>query len=301
MANPQPDSLFDAFIADGNRIIGDRPKVISGSFAMSWQGSGSVMEFGENVTLKAAKIGICGAGGNISIGSNVTVRGSLLVRKGGAIRIGDGTVMNRPSDIRAGEGASVQIGRGCLFSNVKIMTSDMHSILDVSTGHRTNPAAGIAIEDEVWLAEDVKVAKGVRIGSGSIVAAGSLVTRSIAPFCLAAGRPAKVVRCGVSWKRALTSLQPLPAPAFKPEEIPIEKNALQLFMSRGEYSLVEAACAASVAKAGGEDIPIFVLWYLVASRHKLGKLDASSVETLDHILKCCPNHEAARRLRAKFH
>ena len=39
------------------------------------------------------------------------------------------------------------------------------------------------------------VLKGVTIGEGAIIGAGSVVTRDVPPFCLAAGSPARVLRC----------------------------------------------------------------------------------------------------------
>ncbi len=51
----------------------------------------------------------------------------------------------------------------------------------------------IILEQDVWLGSGVSVMKGVTIGEGTIVAAGSVVTRSLPPFVMAAGVPAKVI------------------------------------------------------------------------------------------------------------
>lgn len=292
MTAPSPDELFDAFIADGNTLIGQRPAVINRSFSLTWIGGGCVLEIGENVTLTMAAIVFQAGGGHISIGRNAYIKGRLEVASGGSIKIGEDTFLNRPCDIRGGEGAAIVIGARCLFSNVKVMTSDMHSVLNMATGRRTNPAAGVAIEDEVWLAEDVKVAKGVRIGTGSVIAAGSLITRSIAPYSLAAGRPAKVLRSGVSWTRALQRMRPLPPPAFQPEDIPLERSVLQLLVSRRQYALVEA----TIAAADPVDLPMFARWYLVFCRHKLGMENPGALEVLQQVLTENPAHDTARKL-----
>lgn len=34
-----PDELFDAFVADGNKLIGPRPAHYIGSFDMVWKGA----------------------------------------------------------------------------------------------------------------------------------------------------------------------------------------------------------------------------------------------------------------------
>lgn len=50
------------------------------------------------------------------------------------------------------------------------------------------------IEDNVWIGERSTILKGVTIGEGSIVACDSVVTKSVPPFSLIAGNPAKVVK-----------------------------------------------------------------------------------------------------------
>ncbi len=52
----------------------------------------------------------------------------------------------------------------------------------------------ITIEDDVWIGANSTVLAGVTIGRHSIVAAGSVVTRSVPPYSVCAGAPAKVVK-----------------------------------------------------------------------------------------------------------
>lgn len=52
----------------------------------------------------------------------------------------------------------------------------------------------IIVERDVWLATGVTVSAGVTIGEGTIVAAGSVVTKSLPPFVLAGGAPARIIR-----------------------------------------------------------------------------------------------------------
>jgi acetyltransferase-like isoleucine patch superfamily enzyme len=51
----------------------------------------------------------------------------------------------------------------------------------------------VVIEDHVWLCFRSIVMPGVRIGEGSVIASGAVVTKSIPPFSVAAGVPAKVI------------------------------------------------------------------------------------------------------------
>jgi len=52
----------------------------------------------------------------------------------------------------------------------------------------------ITLEDDVWLAANVVVLPGITIGKGSIVAAGSVVTKSIPPYEIWGGVPAKFIK-----------------------------------------------------------------------------------------------------------
>ena len=49
------------------------------------------------------------------------------------------------------------------------------------------------IEDDCWIGSGVRILDGVTIGHGSIVGAGAVVTKSIPPYSVAVGVPAKVM------------------------------------------------------------------------------------------------------------
>ena len=52
----------------------------------------------------------------------------------------------------------------------------------------------IIIEDDVWLGYGALVLSGVRIGQGVIVAAGSVVTKSVPPYAIVGGNPARIIK-----------------------------------------------------------------------------------------------------------
>jgi acetyltransferase-like isoleucine patch superfamily enzyme len=55
-------------------------------------------------------------------------------------------------------------------------------------------SAPVVIGDNVWIGAYCYIGKGVAIGEGSIVARQSVVTRSVPPFSIVAGNPARVVK-----------------------------------------------------------------------------------------------------------
>ncbi len=52
----------------------------------------------------------------------------------------------------------------------------------------------IVIEDDVWIGARATILGGVTIGRGAIVAAGAVVTKSVPPFTIVAGVPAKPLK-----------------------------------------------------------------------------------------------------------
>ena len=52
----------------------------------------------------------------------------------------------------------------------------------------------VVIEDDVWVGTRAIILYGVTIGRGAIVGAGSVVTKSVPPYAIVAGSPARVVR-----------------------------------------------------------------------------------------------------------
>ena len=52
----------------------------------------------------------------------------------------------------------------------------------------------VLIGHDVWIGQNVTVLSGVCIGTGAIIGANSLVAKSIPPYSIAVGNPAKVIR-----------------------------------------------------------------------------------------------------------
>lgn len=95
---------------------------------------------------------------------------------------------------------SIVIGKDCIFApDTLLMTSDFHSIFDLVTGLRINPARDITICDHVWLGWGTTVLKGVTIESNSVIGTKSVVTKNIPENVIAVGVPAKVVRKDITW------------------------------------------------------------------------------------------------------
>ena len=83
-----------------------------------------------------------------------------------------------------------------------IMTSDMHAVVDLTTGQWLNPGAPVVIAPHVWLGWESMVMKGVTLGFGASVAARAVVTRDVPDFSIAGGVPGKILTSNVVWTRS---------------------------------------------------------------------------------------------------
>lgn len=128
-----------------------------------------------------------------------------------SLTIGDNFEMNDFVHISAF--SRVDIGDDVLIAS-KVYISDLNhgnygdgEVYDICVPHRLQRphAKPIAIEENVWIGESVCILGGVTIGKGSIIGAMSVVTRSIPPYSIAVGNPAKVIKQynheSKSWER----------------------------------------------------------------------------------------------------
>lgn len=52
----------------------------------------------------------------------------------------------------------------------------------------------VVVEEDVWIGMNVTLLSGVTIGRGTTVAAGAVVTKSMPPYCVCGGVPAKFIK-----------------------------------------------------------------------------------------------------------
>jgi len=89
----------------------------------------------------------------------------------------------------------VTIGDNVLISwDVNIIENDYHQ-----AGGGKSLESSITIEDDVWIGAHCIILKGVTIGRGAIIGAGAVVTKSVPPYMLAAGNPARPIKEVAAW------------------------------------------------------------------------------------------------------
>lgn len=118
---------------------------------------------------------------------SVVHRGTRLFCLGG-VSVGEGTVINGECwidgrrGVRIGNHVSVSIGCRLLT-----LSHDPQSAEFAPLG------AEIVIEDFSWIGAFAMILPGVHVGRGAVVAAGAVVTRSVPPYTIVAGVPARAV------------------------------------------------------------------------------------------------------------
>jgi len=60
--------------------------------------------------------------------------------------------------------------------------------------HKRPPIKRTTIGHDVWVGQSAIIKQGVTIGTGAVIGMGSVVTKSVEPYTIVAGCPAKVIR-----------------------------------------------------------------------------------------------------------
>ncbi|MBR6601892.1 MAG: acyltransferase [Bacteroidaceae bacterium] len=96
----------------------------------------------------------------------------------------------------------IVIGNDCMLSSdIRIVTTDSHSIINVHDGERINHAKSVVIGDHCWIGTRVTINKGVEIGHNSVIASNTLVTKSFPNNVVIGGIPGTILKEGISWLR----------------------------------------------------------------------------------------------------
>lgn len=113
-------------------------------------------------------------GQGLVVGDDVDFALDVLITTRGGVYIGDRTLIGYRTQI---------------ISKNHIIPSQLEQIF--GAGHTGNP---IKIKNDVWIGANCVILPGVEIGEGSVIAAGAVVTKSVAPYAIVGGVPAKLIR-----------------------------------------------------------------------------------------------------------
>jgi acetyltransferase-like isoleucine patch superfamily enzyme len=182
------------------------------SLASLFKHCGKGLILGRGITLRTP--------GNISLGENSAIDDNCLLDGGTGkdcrVFIGDRVIISRGCVIQAKTGPleiadRCDIGAHCLLTSaggISLAPSvliagncyiggaryNLHSTSVPILEQGTYSRGPISIGEGTWIGAGATILDGVTIGRGAVIGAGSLVTRDIADFSIAIGRPARVIR-----------------------------------------------------------------------------------------------------------
>jgi len=150
-------------------------------------------------------------------GVGINVEHGAYIGFGNGISIGDYSGIGINAFVERGTtiGSHVMMG-----PDVMIYTRNHDATrIDIPmTQQGATPVRPVMIGDDVWIGARSILLPGITVGTGSIVGAGSVVTKSVLPYTIVAGNPAKVIRRRIPQVVAQEmALQPVHSTAGNPE------------------------------------------------------------------------------------
>lgn len=115
--------------------------------------------------------------------------------KKGRICIGDNSYICDYFSVLTAD--DVIIGNDTLFASFVTILGENHGInpdCDLKYGLQDLTGGKVVVKNNCWIGEKVIILPGVTIGDWSIIGAGSVVNKSIPPYSIAVGNPAKVIK-----------------------------------------------------------------------------------------------------------
>jgi acetyltransferase-like isoleucine patch superfamily enzyme len=127
------------------------------------------------------------------LGAHSTIEDFSTVNNGvGHVIIGDRTRIGLGNTLIG----PVTIGNDIRLAQNVVLSGLNHNYTDINLPIHAQgvSTAPIVIEDETWIGSNAVIVAGVTIGKHCIVAAGSVVTKSVPPYSVVVGNPARVLK-----------------------------------------------------------------------------------------------------------
>lgn len=120
-----------------------------------------------------------------------TSRPSLII--GDRVNVGDYSTLSCCNKIVVGN--NVRMGRMVMITdNSHGHTNSIKELLLNPIDRPLVSKGPVIIEENVWIGEKVSIMANVTIGKGSIIAANAVVTKSVPPYSIVGGCPARIIK-----------------------------------------------------------------------------------------------------------
>lgn len=135
----------------------------------------------------------------VSLGDRCSLEHGIYLNAAGpytegvSIEIGEGCFIGTGCEFNVT--SRLTIGRCCLIAaGTRFIDHNHGTVCDAFMKDQPETTGPIIIGPDVWIGANALILQGVTIGEGAVVAAGSVVTRSVAPYAVVAGCPARLLR-----------------------------------------------------------------------------------------------------------
>ena len=128
-----------------------------------------------------------------NLGERSTIESFSTINNGvGDVIIGYNTLIGMGNTIIG----PIRVGNNVIFAQNIVASALNHEYTDVNVPivDQKILTKEIIIEDDCWIAANAVITAGTTIGKHSVVAGGAVVTKSVAPYSVVAGNPAKVIK-----------------------------------------------------------------------------------------------------------
>ncbi|VBB09313.1 Hypothetical protein LUCI_4603 [Lucifera butyrica] len=134
--------------------------------------------------------------GELKIGNNFVTEGEItLSPRGGRINIGNNNFIGTHSLLQSFAGSYINIGNNVMIANNVTIVASNHvfALTDIPMEQQGEFGIGIDIKSDVWIGANSVILDGAKIQEGAIVAAGSVVNKTVDPYSIVGGVPAKKI------------------------------------------------------------------------------------------------------------
>lgn len=128
-------------------------------------------------------------------GKNLLIQHDFLFRNLRHISVGNNVYIGHHTEILASE-KGIKIGNNVMIAQHVILISFNHGYnkTGIPMNLQKQSTERIEIKDDVWIGARAIILPGVTIQKGSIIGAGAVVTKSVKPYSIVGGVPAKFIK-----------------------------------------------------------------------------------------------------------